>query len=163
MSVFSITFRHPPKETRHICSSSALATGASTVTVLVSSSLQYLPFLTSHIPHNDEAHLLMRLQELIFPKYNITLSDNHCYLILLQEDCFCEGYWEYNSNIAKSIQESISLFLQGIENVIRDILRQLEILSTFKPTFIRLCKSTGLDYGQKPRQRISHPTRCTTK
>lgn len=80
----------------------------------------------------------MSLWELIFPKYNITLSDNHYYLILLWEDYFCESYWEYNSNMGKSIQKSISLFLQGIENVIRDKLRQLETLNSFKSAFIKI-------------------------
>lgn len=63
----------------------------------------------------------------------------------------------------ESQYKEVSLFLQGIENVIRDNLRQQETLNTFKSAFIRLHKSTELDYGQKPRQRISYPTTCATK
>lgn len=80
----------------------------------------------------------MRLWELIFPKYNITLSHNHYYLILLWEGYFCESYWEYNSNMEKSTQGSIAPFLQGIK-------RQLETLNNYKPAFMRLFKPTELD------------------
>lgn len=45
----------------------------------------------------------------------------------------------------ESQYKEVSLFLQGIKNVIRDNLRQQETLNTFKSAFIRLHKSTELD------------------
>lgn len=108
------------------------------------------------IPWNNEAHhLLMRLWELIFPKYSITLSHNRYYLILLWEDYFCESYWEYNSNVGKSIQGSITPFLQGIK-------RQLETLNNYKPAFMRLYEPTELDLEQEARQKMSYLTTCAT-
>lgn len=63
--------------------------------------------------------------------------------------------------MGKSIQ--VSLFLQGIDNVIRDELRQLETLNTLKSVFMRLYKSSVLGQGQKTRQRISYTATYATK